>query len=184
MKNEFAPENLEVEIKKPELLFVRPELLIHSTIPEALHSVNPRTIMKSKWNTVRREAYAKNNYHCWSCGCYAPFSIIDNKFESKDNCLHAHEHYEFDYLRCKIELKEVVALCPLCHSYIHIQRSQSLFDKGINDLQDMYEIFTQGHRVLHLDKDSWNKWHLEYNNKQYYSAFKDRKEWEEHYEVA
>ena len=187
----FSPEDIELELSKqaevetpePKLLFIQPDLLTHPTLPEPLHGTNPRSIMGSKaWDIARREVYAANNYHCWACGKYAPYNIEKKKFESTENCLHAHEAYIFDYKNCSVKLNKIVAVCPTCHNAIHIQRSQAMYDKGIFDEEDMWIIINNKEKVLKLDTSCWQKWRLIHKGKEYYSQFKDKKDWEEHYD--
>ena len=181
MSNEFSPETIEKEIQEPELLFVRPEILTDQTIPEPLHGVNPRSFNSAKWwNTERRTAYAYNNYHCFTCGTYAPYDKTKKKFSS-DLKLHAHERYTYYYTECKAVLTEVVAICPICHDGIHIQRLQAKYDNEEVDEEYMWVVYEQRKRVLNLDDNCWNKWHLDLEGDYYYSKFKNRKEWEEHY---
>lgn len=176
-------QNQEVEIPEPPLLFTRPELLIHPTLPEPLHGINPRTLMgQKKWDEERRNCYAINNYHCFACGVFAPYDTEKKKFIFKDRQLHAHEAYHYDYKKCEVRLNEVVALCPTCHNAIHIQRSQAMFDKGLFDCEDMFIILTNRETVLGFDK--WDKWCLIWGDKKVFSQFKNKKEWEEHYAVT
>jgi len=91
--------------------FTRPKLLLHPPIPSQLRGVNPRTIKGQEWwDVVRRQAYGKNNYCCWACGMYC----LDTP-----GPLEAHECYNYDYGTYKASLKEIVALCCKCHSFIH-----------------------------------------------------------------
>jgi len=118
---------------------LRPELLLHHTIPPSLYGVNPRTIRgREWWDVVRREAYAKNNYHCEACGIYQ----LDAKYFQR---LEAHECYTFDTNTCTATFIEVVALCHSCHAYIHraqllAQRKRSRYEAilahGIKVLSD------------------------------------------------
>lgn len=106
----------EVIYHKPKPLFVRPKLLAHPHIPSALAGVNPRTIKgQAWWDVVRRKAYAENNHCCWACGAAAG--------ENKDHpALEAHETYDTNYREALMVFKEVVALCHMCHSFIHSGR--------------------------------------------------------------
>lgn len=182
MGNNFSAESIEQEIKEPKLKFVRPELLLHPTVPDPLHSLSPRTLMTSKnWNITRRSSYSYNNYHCYACGKYAEYDEKNQRFVRLK--LHAHECYKYDYMLFTAELVEIVALCPLCHEGIHIRRSQALYDKGILDEESMWLIYTNRDNVLNLNDEHWSKWCLAYDGKLHYSNFKDRGEWEEKYNV-
>ena len=178
--------NEEVKLKPVE---IKPELLRHPNIPKPLHGMNPRTIMKTKWwNEKRREAYARNNYHCTTCGAYHEFDVDRKVFV--DIPLHAHEYYRIDYDNCSAELVYIFALCPICHDYIHSGRMNAMYEKGVLDEADCWLIRSQGERVLgevidNVDKrdytEDWNKWHLIIDGKKYFSKFKSIEEWREFY---
>jgi len=151
-------------------------LLLHPSLPPALHGTNPRTLMGKKWwDGKRKKAYAEHDYCCWACG-------------AKQDRLDAHEAYIFDGF--EVRLDHIVALCVLCHSFIHVNRMNSLYDKGKIMLSECWEVETHGFNVLadagfprdrcvtpkYKDKD-WNKWYLLINEKKFYSRFKGRDEW-------
>lgn len=189
-------QNDEVEDQvKSNKIITRPEILLHPNLPKPLHSLSPRTIMGKEWTNVRREAYAKNDYHCQCCGMFAPYDFDNKRFVSRDQQLEAHECYDIDYVNCTSRLLEIVAICTRCHSYIHSGRVQSLYDKGILDEQECFEIFTHGDSILidaglnpfekEVDnktyKEEWSKWNLVYEGKVVYSNFKSYEEWEVKY---
>ena len=96
--------------------FIRPELLLHPSIPLALSGVNPRTIKgKEWWDTVRKVVYATNNHCCWACGVYQ----LDAPYKHH---LEAHETYTYDYEKFEAYPEEVVGLCRACHWFIHWRR--------------------------------------------------------------
>jgi len=188
------------EVKaEPEVLFTRPELLTHPNIPKPLHGLAPRTLMPIKeWNILRREAYAKNNYHCHACGKYVAFNHELNKFDNEEGTtLDAHEHYEVDYENKKVVLKEIVALCKYCHNYIHSGRMNSMYDKGECDEEDCWTIVTHGDSVL-LDseiipnnvsddkdyKEEWSDWIMCWDGEEYPSIWKDYWDWYKHYMIT
>lgn len=104
---------VELPYRKPK--FRRPELLLHREIPYSLIGVNPRSLMEQdRWDVVRREVYAQNNYCCFACGTHK----LDAEYK---NWLEAHETYEYDEDTCIATLKEIVALCHSCHSFIHVR---------------------------------------------------------------
>lgn len=114
----------EVDYIKPTSIFTRPLLLAHPHIPSAMAGVNPRTIKgQAWWDVVRREAYAKNNHCCWACGTPAG----ENR---KHPALEAHETYDIDYREARMVFKEVVALCHMCHSFIHSRRLATMGAMG------------------------------------------------------
>ena len=174
----------------------RPELLLHPNLPKPLHNLAPRTVKgKVWWDIERRKAYAKHNYHCMACGVFAPYNIVKQRFETKDRQLDAHEHYDIDYSNCTAELVEIVALCHLCHSYIHSGRVNALFSKGVIDEEDCWYVFTHGDSVL-LDcginpniktvdrntyKGTWLQWRLILEGEKYKSKFGSFDEWRRYY---
>lgn len=97
-------------------VFQRPEILNSGGIPPAMYGVNPRSIMGSeRWDALRKRVYTWNNYCCFACGV----PRLDAKYH---RWLEAHEIYDVDLEKGRMELKEVVALCPSCHGYIHLGR--------------------------------------------------------------
>jgi hypothetical protein len=197
--NEFdlSIESVLEEVLEKPTLFQRPELINHPNIPKPMHGIAPRTLIKGKeWNEIRREAYAKNNYHCWACGVHRNFDLVLNKFIDDSGTLDAHESYVIDYEKKTVELKEIVALCKNCHNYIHSGRMNAMYDKGELDEEDCWIISTHGDSVL-IDgglipcKDAddrdyaseWGEWKLLFRGKEYGSKWKDYQEWEEHYGV-
>ena len=160
-----------------------PTLLLHPIIPKPLHGTNPRTIMgQKKWDVVRKEAYARNNYHCFACG-------IHRNDVTPRQILHAHEQYDIDYGRGKVSFRGVIALCPQCHDLIHSQRYDALFDKGEINLEDAWLLERHKEMVLQdLVREEyqgevakWEDWHLEIDGEKYYSKFANEKEWREFY---
>lgn len=106
-----------VDFRDIQPKFRRPELLTHPNIPRAVHGLNPRTVKGRKWwDRVRREAYAENNGCCWACGQFGP--------------MEAHECYNIYYYAGILELREIVALCEDCHSFIHSGRLRMMVRDG------------------------------------------------------
>lgn len=168
--------------------FPRPEILLHPNIPKPLHGVNPRSIMgKEWWDVERKRAYAEHGHRCWACGAH-----------KKDGnggvyWLEAHECYDIDYSRGEVRLREIVALCKLCHDYIHSGRLQKLVESGEVSERYFFSVMDHGDRVL-LEADlsevdpitpdyvaEWSEWHLVMNDQKYYSKFESFEGWEEHY---
>lgn len=86
-------------------------LLLHSSPPEAIYSITPKTIMGAKWwSEQSQEAVAKQNNQCYTCGVHR------NQLE---NNLEPHEYYDINYVTGRVKLVKVTALCPHCHDYIH-----------------------------------------------------------------
>ena len=188
------------EFVEPELLFVRPELLIHPNIPKPLHGIAPRTLMKaSEWDKVRREAYAKNNYHCWACGTYRHYDVDKKRFDDPSfETLDCHEFYEIDYEKKRSTLLEFVALCKNCHNYIHSGRMNSMYDKGELNDEDCYIIRSHGDSMLlhhgfgrtsgyavdnNTYEKEWGEWKLCIDNKEYGSIYCDYWDWYKHYMI-
>ena len=192
---DLSIESIVKEESEPELLFTRPEILLHPNIPTPLNSLAPRTLMKIKqWNIIRRKSYAKNNYCCWACGTHRNYDLVANRFDDDNGTLDCHEMYAIDYEAKTSTLVEFVAVCKRCHNYIHSKRVGILFDRGIYDEQDCWEIFTHGDSILidsrmipkfEVDErdytEDWSEWKLVYDGKEYGSNFKSKVEHDEHY---
>lgn len=118
-------------------VFQRPEILNTGGIPSAMYGVNPRSIMgKERWDVLRRRIYTWNNYCCFACGV----PRLDAKYHS---WLEAHEIYDVDWEEGEMCLREVVALCPACHGYIHIGRLLT-----VGPLKKVQEVLKRGLLVL------------------------------------
>jgi len=184
------------EVAEPEVLFTRPELLVHPNIVKPLQSLAPRTLMKQKeWDVIRRKAYKENNYHCWACGVYREFDEDKKRFV--DEQLDCHETYVTDYDKKTSTINEFVAICKNCHSYIHSGLMNINYDRGKIDEQDCWTVCTHGDSIL-IDgglvpftkvdkndyKDEWNEWRLVFNGKEYKSNFKDYDAWSKHYQAS
>lgn len=150
------------------------------------------------WNEARRAAYARNNYHCWACGVYVRYDTEKLRFDNDENTtLDAHEFYYIDYDNKVVELVEIVALCKLCHNYIHSGRYQSMWDDGKIDNEDIWTVKTHGDSIL-IDngfvpcfehdektyKDEWHDWKLIFNGNEYFSPWKDYWDWYKNYKIG
>lgn len=81
-------------------------------VPDSTWYSNLRSILKpSQWDVVRKEAYARANGRCMICGRAA-------------KRLEAHERWSYDEENAVQKLEDVIAVCHLCHSVIHIGRTQ------------------------------------------------------------
>ena len=128
--------------KTPEPSFIRPGLLLHPQIPKPLHRVNPRSIHgEDWWNTVRQEAYEKNNYCCWACGVPKTKAVYHKWLE-------AHESYEIDYYKGVMRVDEIVALCHSCHNFIHDGRMKMLLERGEMTQERFDDIMAHGLKIL------------------------------------
>lgn len=111
-----------------------PRLLLHSSPPDALYAITPRTIMGNQWWAEQKSAaVVKQNRQCYTCG--AKESQL--KFP-----LEAHEHYDINYTNGRVKLVKVVALCHFCHDYIHDGRIYSQVKR--NNLDDSSNIRSLG----------------------------------------
>lgn len=121
---------------------LRPELLLHPTIPAPLHCITPREILGKKWwDVTRKIAYEKTDDHCYACGIHKTKSPYRKYLE-------AHESYDIYYDTCTVQLKEVVALCHSCHSYIHVGRLLKQYHEGVISRNYLTNILNHGIMVL------------------------------------
>lgn len=191
---------------------MNPSLLTHPNIPKPLHSVNPRSIKGEEWwNKVRREAYAKHDFHCWACGVHKSKAAYHQWLEG-------HEHYDIDYPKGEVTLREIVALCHSCHNFIHSGRMWAMYKKGQMPRDKISDIVDHGLGILYkakmkplyntlairyildgMDSDEavelavrrldppqhemaeWREWHLVLDGEKHYSPFTDIDEWRENY---
>ena len=127
-------------MKEPN--FLRPEILVHPTIPKPMHGINPRTIKgKSWWDVVRKEAAAENNNCCWACGVHKSRAMFHKWLEG-------HECYDIDYETGRIEMRELTSLCHACHNFIHSGRVLSQCSSGIISPRRADKIFRHGFSIL------------------------------------
>ena len=116
--------------------FTRPEILQHPPIPAPLHGVNPRSVLGKKWwDEQRYLAYEENDRFCWACG-------------KRPDRLEAHECYDVDYEQGIAVFTEVVALCSLCHNFIHSNRLTIMVKKGIYTPEFFDMVRSHGMKVL------------------------------------
>jgi hypothetical protein len=127
--------------------FLQPELLLHPQLPPPLHGLNPRTILGAAWWDWQRErAYAENNQCCWTCG-------VNRAHAPVHRWLEGHESYKLDWSNGIAELVEVVALCYMCHAFIHRGRASQQVASGEMTEQLFQEISRHGRRVLRHTAD-------------------------------
>ena len=162
-------------------------ILLHPSLPPALHGTCPRTVMGRKWWDVKRkEAYAKHDYKCYACGVEKAESLgIANRLD-------AHEEYEIRMEDKRTKLTGIVALCTICHSFIHRNRMNNLYDQGKMTEFDCWEILSHGQRTLDnqgiveektvndYGGGDWEEWRLIIDGKEIEGQFSCRKEWEEY----
>lgn len=121
---------------------LRPELLLHPQIPMPLHGLSPRSILgKRWWDTKRHAVYFRANFCCEACGVH--------KTQAKyRQWLECHEDYKIDYEKGTMEINDFVALCHMCHNYIHNHRLSMLLAHGKVSERFVYDILTHGNEVL------------------------------------
>ena len=176
---------------KGDKMKINPEILLHPNIPKPLHGMSPRVLFgKEWWDKKRQIAYAERDYHCWACGVH--------KTEAKyHQWLEAHECYSYNYKKCTLTMKEIVALCHSCHSYIHSGRLEVMRRKGEVSEAKFKDIHAHGNRVLEsvivdgfknpyiindeYGGDNWSKWKMIIDGKKYKAKFKSYDEWYEFY---
>lgn len=183
-------------------VFVWPELLMHPNIPKPMHGLNPRTLLGQEWWDAQRQlAYRKNNFCCWACG-------VHRSQAKHHKWLEAHECYEIDYGKGRIEMKLIVALCHLCHNSIHSGRlnmllgagkiTQSFYDEvkeheahvlsNIHGLVPELEFLriTLSNRMkaqTTSDFAEWDSWRLILEGKEYKPLFTSYEHWRDHYSM-
>lgn len=86
-------------------------------VPDGCWYSNLRSLLsKAQWDFVRKDAYRRADGKCMICGRRA-------------NRLEAHERWSYDIATQTQKLEDVVAVCHLCHSVIHIGRTQLMGDE-------------------------------------------------------
>ncbi len=173
--------------------FKRPELLFHPPIPAAMHGLNPRSIMgQTEWDKVRVGIYEVNNDCCWACGVHR--SVAKGR-----KWLEAHEIYDINYKKGRMNLREIVALCHYCHNYVHRSRLRSLTRAGKVPPGKYYKVIEHAQAILRNSKTKpwfnmrkverdmrnsvvkWDDWRLVWDGNEYRSRFKSELDWMKHY---
>ena len=157
----------------------RPELLLHPQIPKPLHGVAPRVVLGDKWwDRERFKAYAVSGQRCWAC--WVPKS--EAKFHQ---WLEAHEAYKIDYQNGRMTLVEVVALCHMCHNFIHLGRLSMLVRQGKATEEFLQQVEKHGQTVIkalhrpHPPTESadWQDWRLVVEGKEYGPSTNSYEDW-------
>lgn len=136
--------------------FTRPEILGDPPIIRSLWGINPRTIMgNDQWKSLRDIAAEVNNHCCYVCG-------EDPIFQNNSaNWLEGHERYDWELRTLKkrqthyhlaVTISEVVALCSLCHNYIHRGGLQHRIDQGWENPKKLYAVTNWGNRIVRRHK--------------------------------
>lgn len=88
-------------------------------IPEGTWYINVRKeFSKEHWDIIRRDCYAKAEYHCEICGG-----------QGRDHPVECHEKWLWDDNTMVQKLVGFVALCPKCHQVKHIGHSYATLSK-------------------------------------------------------
>jgi len=172
-----------IQLTPKEPKFKLPSLLLEQQIPMPLHGVNPRTILGNKWwDKERHKAYERNNNHCWACGTHRDDALFHKWLEG-------HEIYERDYSKGILIFKEVCALCPACHMYIHSGRLQALVNRRVIKESDALYVLKRGDAIIYesgLTKPNvpdeansipWNDWRMVIEGNEYAPVLKSIDEW-------
>ncbi len=87
-------------------------LLDFELVPDGCWYSNLRTLLKkSQWDILRKNAYERAEGKCMICS-------------AKPKRLEAHERWSYNEKTCVQKLEDIIAVCHLCHSVIHIGRTQ------------------------------------------------------------
>lgn len=148
------------------------------------------------WDETRYIAYEGNRRHCWACGSAPGKGRLD-----------AHECYEIDYERGRAVFVQVVALCKLCHNFIHSNRLTALLREGVISFRFFAKVRDHGYQVLgELQPNDWSRlnfepdfalpagvmfapvadwgdWRMVINGEEYGPKFATREEHDAHYKV-
>lgn len=183
---------------------LKPDILTHPNIPKPLHGVNPRLIMgKKKWDIVRQDVYRSSGYHCIACG-------VHESEAKKKQQLEAHEYYNIDFSKGRVEIISIEPLCLYCHSFIH----SGLLSISVNKWrtqQEAVDILEHGFKILSDNKlrafpstlqvakmlgattykvksykltipdVKWEDWRLIWGGKEYPPKFATYKDWRSNY---
>lgn len=116
-------------------------ILAQPLLPYSLHGVNPRSIMgQTNWNKTKKAKRLEANHHCQICDKYVPHVA--------GNWLECHEVYEIDEEKLEFRLKDIVAICNMCHRFIHFGYTTILYQEG-KITQEVYEeIYDHGQKLL------------------------------------
>lgn len=92
-----------------------------------------RQMPRSKWDRIRKQAYADAEHVCQICSA-----------EARIQC---HEIWEYDENKLIQKLKGFVALCSKCHDIKHFGRSQMRAARGEIDLDALIDHFCKVNNV-------------------------------------
>jgi len=161
-----------------------PEVLLSGSIPMPLHGMSPRELLgKTWWNKRRKQVYRKYSKTCVACGTKGR--------------VEAHEIYIFNWDKCSGTLINIVALCSLCHGFIHIgftarskgnAEAKRVYERGLKILNKakLYDQYYDSVKAVNsknstMDENDWSKWYMEINGEKFYTKHKNKKEWKKYY---
>lgn len=85
-------------------------------VPESLWGFSlAKALPKKLWDIIRKDAISRSDGVCCICG-------------AKSKILHGHETWSYNEQTKVQKLENVIAVCPLCHSAIHLNRSYVVGD--------------------------------------------------------
>lgn len=126
----------ELSKHKPAKWKPRPEILLSPPIPLPMHGLAPRVVLgKEWWDETRYAAFRSTNYHCISCS-------------DTPSHLEGHEVYDVDWLLGKMEYKETVPICKLCHMFIHTGLTLVLLKERVISQEEYQDIIARGNAIL------------------------------------
>lgn len=107
-------------------------------VPDSCWYSNLRSLLsKKEWDYIRHDAYDRANGKCMICG-------------RKVTRLEAHERWEYDMENAVQKLTDVIAVCSMCHSAIHIGRSQLI---GRGEIAENWYMKVNGVKYYELRAD-------------------------------
>jgi hypothetical protein len=119
----------------------RVNVLTHPNIPKPLHGISPRTVYgQAWWDAHRKEAYAHASQTCEAC-------LTPRNAAWPQRWLEAHEMYEYRS-NGTLVFKDLVALCPACHKFIHSGLRGIMLQQGTLSKRQNQQIETHGYYLL------------------------------------
>ena len=191
-------------------MILRPSILQHPQIPKALAGVNPRNIIgPMDWEDVRYETINRQGGKCLACGsektleCHEVYSINyltgEVKFiEFVAICVKCHRFIHSGKLRSLYltgritenfyEETMTYGLITLANAglepYVMTLISWLYHTESLSDTEIGKRLSFEQHKQLNKitnKKIAWKDWYLLFNNKKYYSKFKNEKSWHRNY---
>lgn len=173
-------------VPQPAPFKPRPELLCHPNIPKPLHGIAPREIAgRAWWDQERQAAYERTGLRCAACG------VHKNNIVGSVKRLEAHECYDFDYTKGRLTLREIVALCPYCHSFIHSGRLEVLYNTDAISAETYEAIIAHGTAIVKsagllgvwknrhslASPVRWADWRIVFEGREYGPSSRSMEDW-------